>query len=326
MKAKKTLPQSADINQTGRLGVTILQERLERKGWIFRRQDGDSDFGIDGEIEVVDRNNVTGRLIKCQVKSSSAIAFDKGETAVQVRVTTHNLWRATPLLTLLFHIDTSDRAIYWTPALAHHPRTGAESMSIRFEEASDIRVSLKSLRSYLDSWFSVRSSEAILREIVPFHRIYEHLLSDVDHYDDWSEMSDDEDERFRLFYVHALRLRLDVGLSNTGIPTMDDWYMRSFGIWNSAYPLFRGAFSEAMKVIGPAYEQALATMTARLSKVELTVENQEVWNFIDKRTSARHVPHTMLDTRASDPEFHRRLENMLQQVGALKYRFSPNKD
>ncbi len=319
------LPKSTSTNQTGRLGVTILQSRLEQEGWIFRRQDGDSDFGVDGEIEVVDRNHVTGRLIKCQIKSSASISFETGEATVQARVTTHNLWRATPVLTLLFYVDISQRAIYWTPALAHHPRPAANSMSIRFEEANNIQASVKSLQMYLDSWFSVRSSDALLREIVPFHHIYEQLKSDVDHYDAWTEMNDDEDERFCLFYGHALRLRLEVGLSNAELPTMDDWYMRSAGIWDSAKPMFRGTFSEAMKVIGQAYEKAFEILAGRLSNIELTVENQDVWNFIKQRTSGRHVIHTMQDSRANDPQFHARIEAALKNLGALQCKFSDRK-
>jgi hypothetical protein len=319
------LPKSTDTNQTGRLGVTVLQERLEREGWIFRRQDGDSDFGVDGEIEIVDRNLVTGRLIKCQVKSSRTVEFENGEESVQVSVTTHNLWRATPLLTILFHVDTTSRAIYWTPALAHHPRAEAETLSIRFEDTSDISGSLRSLRGYLDSWFAVRSSEAIFREIVPFHRIYEELVKDIDHYDAWSEMPEEQEDSFRLFYGHALRLRLEVGLGNAEIPTIDDWYMRSEGVWNSAYPLFWGTFSEAMHVIRPAYGEALARITARLRNVELTVENQDLWNFIERQKTGRSVLHTMIDSRSSDPRFHARIEAKLKALKALKYPFGPRK-
>ena len=112
------LPKSTNANQTGRHGLTILQERLEREGWVFRRQDGDTDFGIDGEIELVDANRVTGRLMKAQVKSAAGVEFSNGEANVQVRVTTYNLWRQTPLLTVLFLVDTESGAIYWTPALA----------------------------------------------------------------------------------------------------------------------------------------------------------------------------------------------------------------
>jgi hypothetical protein len=79
----RALPKSIASNKIGRRGVTILQDRFESEGWIFRRQDGDTDFGVDGEIEIVDENYVTGRLVKCQIKASAGIEFDDGETSVQ---------------------------------------------------------------------------------------------------------------------------------------------------------------------------------------------------------------------------------------------------
>jgi hypothetical protein len=317
------LPKSFETNQTGRHGVTILQERLEREGWVFRRQDGDSDFGVDGEIEIVDRNRVTGRLVKCQVKASAGIAFKDGESSVQVRVSTYNLWRDTPLPTILFRVDTNTKAIYWTPALAHQPKPEAESLSIRFEEASELGDDLGALRAYLDSWFSARGGGAILHEIPAFNRIHRNLLQDVDGgYDDWMEMDEEKDDAFRLFYGHALRLRLEVGLSNAELPTFDEWRMRNEGMWDNVYPLSWSTFNEAMKIIGPAYQEALDRIVTRLEKVELTVENQALWSFIEQTKQGGGPQYTMVDERALDGRFHAPLEAKLKAAGALKYRFA----
>ena len=77
---------------------------------------------------------MTGRLVKCQVKASAGIEFEDGESSVQVKVSTYNLWQETPLPTILFRVETTTKAIYWTPALAHQPKPNARSVSIRFEE------------------------------------------------------------------------------------------------------------------------------------------------------------------------------------------------
>lgn len=306
--------------------MTILQDRLEQEGWIVRRQDGDTDFGVDAEIEVVRSNSVTGRLVKCQVKTSGAIAFVDGEESVSVSVATLNLWRATPLLTVLFYVDRTTRAIYWTPALAHHPRNGAASLSIKFEQASDISSDLSSLKAYLDSWFSSRSPEVILTEIAPMNRIYMELRSHVDHLDAWTEVWDDTEEKFLLFYGHALRLRLEVGLSNEGIPTVADWRMRSEGVWQGAYPLFFGTYDEAMHLIGPAYDEALDRIIERLRGLELNVENQELWNFVEQRTTGQNGRHLMVDSRSASRRFHRDIEAKLRAAKALKYEWQPQKD
>ena len=50
-------------NQTGHHGVTILRGRVEREGWIFPRQDGDSDFDVVGEIAVVRKRSVIGHCL-----------------------------------------------------------------------------------------------------------------------------------------------------------------------------------------------------------------------------------------------------------------------
>jgi len=165
---------------------------------------------------------VTGRIVKCQVKSSAHVEFHNGETSVPVRVSTYNLWRATPLITVLFHVDTQSRGIYWTPALAHHPRPGAQSLSVRFEEASDLTAGIDTLRDYLNSWFAVRGGDAILQEIPLFYPMYQQLVEDVDGYDDWTDLPEPEDKKFRLFYQHALRVRLEAGLTNEGLPTLDE--------------------------------------------------------------------------------------------------------
>jgi hypothetical protein len=319
---RRALPKSTDANQTGRHGITILQERLERDGWVVRRQDGDSDFGIDCEIEIVDENRVTGRLMKAQVKSSETVNFTNGETSVQVRTSTYNLWRETPLPTVLFLVDTNSGAIYWTPALAHYPAEGTQSLAIRFDNASDIRAGLTSLRAYLDSWFSARAGDAIMREIPVYHRIYEELSRDVDHYDDPISMNEEQEDLVRLFHGHVMRLRLEVGLSNRGLPTLDDWYMRNAGIWNETSPLSWATFSELMKVVGPAYKKALDRIIARVENAQLTVENQDLWNFVDRRKSGRaHVSHTMSDERSDSASFHKRIERKLEAVGGLKFKF-----
>ncbi len=81
-----TLPKRNDTNITGGLAVTIIQETIERKGWVFRRQDGDTDFGIDGEIEITDNNYVTGHICKCQVKGTKHIEWQNDSASVQVSV------------------------------------------------------------------------------------------------------------------------------------------------------------------------------------------------------------------------------------------------
>jgi DNA polymerase III sliding clamp (beta) subunit (PCNA family) len=80
-----------------------------------------------------------------------------------------------------------------------------------------------------------------------------------------------------------------------------------------------------MKIIGPAYEEALERLTARLSKAELTFENQDIWNFVKRHGEGRYPQYSVVDERSSDRKFHARIEAKLKAAGALKYRFADRK-
>lgn len=316
------LPKSSETSDTGRRGVTIAQDCIEAAGWLFRRQDGDTDFGVDAEIEVVSQYRVTGRIVKCQVKSKREVDFDNTrEARVSVATTTYNLWRATPLPTILLLVDKTSRAVYWTPALAHHPKAGAETLSIRFEKTSNLQNGLGTLQAYLGSWFDARGNETINREVPIFHKFYEELKSEVDHYDPFLEMFPEEEGRFRLFYQHVLRLRLDVGLRNEALPSLNDWYIRNEGIADSSDTLSWIVFSEAMKLIGHAYEEALTRLTERIGNIDLSFENQALWNFISARSNPRHVPHAMGHRRSNDLAFHAAMEAKLDAINARNLSF-----
>jgi len=128
-----TLPKRNDTNITGGLAVTIIQETIERKGWVFRRQDGDTDFGIDGEIEITDNDYVTGHICKCQVKGTKHIEWQNDSASVQVSVSTYNLWAGSNFPVIIYFVDTANREAYWASPLVFTPRRGAASVSIKFE-------------------------------------------------------------------------------------------------------------------------------------------------------------------------------------------------
>jgi uncharacterized protein DUF4365 len=62
----KKLAKALDTDRTANLAVTYTQTDFESRGWLFRRQEGRTDFGIDAEIEIGERNLVTGRIFKGQ--------------------------------------------------------------------------------------------------------------------------------------------------------------------------------------------------------------------------------------------------------------------
>lgn len=62
-------PESA---QTARIGVALVQLAVVQElGWLFRNQPVD-DYGIDAQIEVVDRGTIVPRLLAVQIKSGDS--------------------------------------------------------------------------------------------------------------------------------------------------------------------------------------------------------------------------------------------------------------
>jgi Domain of unknown function (DUF4365) len=313
------LPAANDANIIGRLGVTLLQARLERESWIFRRQDaGGTDFGVDAEIEIVRRNKVTGRLFKGQIKATETIEWKENETGISIKVDTYNLWREMSLLTVLFLIDIRSGDIYWTPALAHHPAPERASVTIKFEQGSDIRNDITPLAIYLDSWFSLRGPESVSQEVPQFHQIFGELWSNVDHYDDPLEMHEDEHDRLRLFYQHMLRLRLDLGFRNDEVPALADWYARDAAAWQGSGILSWATFSELMKFTRPHYEEAIARLIERLESLPLAVENFWAKNLLAKLQGGT-TTFSAMDPHANDIDFQQRFEAKLRSAGVVKY-------
>lgn len=66
------LPTRTEQQAAEARSYNILQYKIEQKVGIFRRQT-ENDFGIDFEIELESRKQVTGRSIKAQVKSSKGL-------------------------------------------------------------------------------------------------------------------------------------------------------------------------------------------------------------------------------------------------------------
>ncbi len=324
-----TLPKRNDTNITGGLAVTIIQETIERKGWVFRRQDGDTDFGIDGEIEITDNNYVTGHICKCQVKGTKHIEWQNDSASVQVSVSTYNLWAGSNFPVIIYFVDTANREAYWASPLVFTPRRGAASVSIKFEKNNLVTHNIDSLDSFLHSWFRSFTNENILREVPYFYRMYQNFREMIDWGDPWCQIPDEDDANVRLLYKHLLQLRSSLGLLNIEIPSLEAWYVRSAAIWDDDFLLFHAVFSELMKLVGPKYEEAINELKTRIERVKENFDNQEIINFfLDlKGEKSRNVTYVFRDQRFENEVFHKNLEEKLRTIGALKFSwFDKKKD
>lgn len=111
MHMVKFRPDSAS---TERIGVTEV-ERIVNSDlhWIFREQRGD-DYGIDAHIEIVDRNEVTGRLIAAQIKSGSSYFHPtEGGWWFYLRADDLQYWREHALPVIVICFDPTTSTAYW---------------------------------------------------------------------------------------------------------------------------------------------------------------------------------------------------------------------
>ncbi|MPQ95662.1 DUF4365 domain-containing protein [Thioclava sp. JE_KL1] len=104
----------SDTEQTNRLGVNILDQRVLEAGHIFREQ-SISDSGIDAQIEVKDRTKATGRLIAAQIKAGPSYFSKEDENGFWHYVSDRHrdLWINHSLPVILVLCDIDKRACYY---------------------------------------------------------------------------------------------------------------------------------------------------------------------------------------------------------------------
>lgn len=104
----------SDIDQTNRLGVNILCQRVLEAGHIFREQPI-SDSGIDAQIEVKDGTKATGRLIAAQIKAGPSYFSKEDENGFWHYVSDRHrdLWINHSLPVILVLCDVDRRRCYY---------------------------------------------------------------------------------------------------------------------------------------------------------------------------------------------------------------------
>jgi hypothetical protein len=70
-------PVKTTAKMVGERASTRLVMFFRDQGWNYRSQEDQNDFGIDAEVEIVDRNLVTGITFKAQVKGTESISLGR---------------------------------------------------------------------------------------------------------------------------------------------------------------------------------------------------------------------------------------------------------
>lgn len=99
----------------GRIGVNAVERAVLEIGWLFRELPT-SDFGIDGQIEIVDDSgNPTGRLIAVQIKSGPSYLKEKTSAGFIFRGEPRHLsyWGQYSLPVIVVLHDPESGTCYW---------------------------------------------------------------------------------------------------------------------------------------------------------------------------------------------------------------------
>jgi hypothetical protein len=120
------------FDPTERIGVNAVERIVTKEfKWIWRGQDV-ADFGIDGQIEVVDGNgHPTGQLLAVQVKSGPSY-FKRGQEAVAFYVDDGHLkyWDQHTLPVILVLHNPEDEQTIWQWASLRAARSSGEGWRI----------------------------------------------------------------------------------------------------------------------------------------------------------------------------------------------------
>jgi hypothetical protein len=120
------------FDPTERIGVNAVERIVTKEfKWIWRGQDV-ADFGIDGQIEVVDGNGQpTGQLLAVQVKSGASY-FRRGHEAVGFYVSDAHLkyWDQHTLPVILVLHNPEDEQTIWQWASLRAARPSGEGWRI----------------------------------------------------------------------------------------------------------------------------------------------------------------------------------------------------
>ncbi len=109
-------PKHRKNKNTGEIGLSIVNYIIVQEfNWIFRATHQEHDYGIDGYIDIVSDENVTGRSIAVQIKTGSS--FFKSETIDgflyrgEMKHINYLMNHPTPVLVIICEPETKE--VYW---------------------------------------------------------------------------------------------------------------------------------------------------------------------------------------------------------------------
>lgn len=134
--------------QTAIAGVTFVEEVVNKHGSIFRPVHQETDIGIDGYIELVKTENVSGHLIAVQIKSGDSYLSKKNRDEFVIPIDQRHLdyWNRYMLPVVIVCFSPKKKLGAWVSVrdyIAHeryHDRTTIKEIEIPFYQRFDVKA------------------------------------------------------------------------------------------------------------------------------------------------------------------------------------------
>jgi len=149
------LPKRPMSHIIGDQAILVLRNSLPKE-WIYRELN--SDYGIDGEIEVVKSDGtVTGALCKVQVKGTNSHA-KLLKYGISVSADTVRYWLAFPLPTIIVRIINNPKEVLWINVREYLLEAGLldilystrkKTIHFNFKNAHDLPQTIKELEELI---------------------------------------------------------------------------------------------------------------------------------------------------------------------------------
>jgi hypothetical protein len=170
------MPRVGKADQTGAIGVTLLQLIVEQDlGWIFRRE-SHRDTGIDAHVEVVLSGEALGLLLALQVKTGASYFSEPTPNGWKYRGDYEHLryWQEHNLRVVVVLVDEIAKVAYWAfVGDGARIQQGAKSWTIEVPRIQS--VSQACATAWMDLAWAANPRDALYRYCV-LHRRYIELL------------------------------------------------------------------------------------------------------------------------------------------------------
>ncbi|WP_162341169.1 DUF4365 domain-containing protein [Cyclobacterium salsum] len=127
------LPKYKRSNQTGRKGLNELKIIVEEQlGWILRPNHQEDDFGIDGYLDIIDGENVSGKSIAFQSKTGQSYLNELDENHWLFRDSFEHLnyYLNLDIPVLIILVDDVNKIVYWEICKGEYTSRTGQSWTI----------------------------------------------------------------------------------------------------------------------------------------------------------------------------------------------------